>query len=83
MLLDGKRVTQQDPAYKNVEVALHRPGAPLAFNALPSGERAVLTPGAYDFVAQMKDRTLDDGSPWRVRQRFMWTLARNTTLSCP
>ena len=70
VLLDGKRVTQQDPAYKNVEVALHRPGAPLAFNALPSGERAVLTPGAYDFVAQMKDRTLDDGSPWRVRQRI-------------
>ena len=65
----GKSVKASHPNYDEVEVALHRAGAPRAFNSVSSGKTAVLTPGAYDFIAQMKEQNLDDGSPWQVKKR--------------
>jgi hypothetical protein len=65
----GQKVQVGHPNYNEVEVALHRAGAPRAFNSISSGERAVLTPGDYDFIAQMKEQNLDDGSPWQVKKR--------------
>ena len=67
---EGQRVKEGHPKFDQIEVALHRTGAPRAFNSVVPGQRAVLVPGEYDFVAQMKEKSLDDGSPWQVKKRM-------------
>mgnify|MGYP001239757845 CR=1 FL=1 len=64
-VLNGKRVKPGHPHYDDIEIALHRAGVPTGFNSVASGERATLSPGTYDLIAQMKEKTLDDGMPWQ------------------
>ena len=68
VILNGKRLRSGHPAYDDVEIALHRSGVPTGFNSVGSGEKAILSPGSYDLIAQMREKTLDDGMPWQARK---------------
>lgn len=48
------------------EVELFLGAAPRSFNTLAAGDVATLSPGRYRLLARLKNRTLDDGSPFEV-----------------